>query len=50
VTTQGLTEGDMKEVGSLIARAVRDADGSAAGEIAEAVSALTARHPAYPHD
>ena len=30
VTTQGMTEGDMKEVASLIARAVRDADGSAA--------------------
>jgi glycine hydroxymethyltransferase len=48
VTTQGLTEGDMKEVGSLIARAVRDADGAAAAEIGAAVSALTARHPAYP--
>src|ERR671921_709977 len=29
VTTQGMTEGDMKEVASLIARAVRDEDGSA---------------------
>jgi glycine hydroxymethyltransferase len=48
VTTQGMTEGDMKEVGGLIARAVRDADGSAAAEIADAVGALTSRHPAYP--
>ena len=28
VTTQGMTEGDMKEVASMIARAVRDTDGS----------------------
>ena len=28
VTTQGMTEGDMKEVASLIGRAVRDADGA----------------------
>jgi glycine hydroxymethyltransferase len=48
VTTQGMTEGDMKEVGGLIARAVRDADGSAAADIAAAVGALTSRHPAYP--
>ncbi|HEU4568487.1 MAG TPA: serine hydroxymethyltransferase [Marmoricola sp.] len=48
VTTQGMTEGDMKEIASLIGRAVRDADGSAAGEIAAAVRALVERHPAYP--
>jgi glycine hydroxymethyltransferase len=47
VTTQGMGEGDMKEVASLIGRAVRDADGSAAAEIAAAVGALVARHPAY---
>jgi glycine hydroxymethyltransferase len=47
VTTQGMTETDMKEVASLIGRAVRDADGSAAPEIAEAVSVLVERHPAY---
>jgi len=47
VTTQGMAEGDMKEVASLIGRAVRDADGSAAAEIAAAVGALVARHPAY---
>jgi glycine hydroxymethyltransferase len=49
VTTQGMVEGDMKEIASLIGRAVKDADGAAATEIAAAVSALVARHPAYPH-
>jgi glycine hydroxymethyltransferase len=48
VTTQGMTEGEMKEIASLIGRAVRDADGTAAGEIATAVTALVQRHPAYP--
>jgi glycine hydroxymethyltransferase len=50
VTTQGMTEGDMKEVASMIARAVRDADGSAAAEVGAAVSALVDKHPAYPRD
>ena len=50
VTTQGMTEGDMKEIGSLIARAVRDVDGTASAEVAEAVRALVGRHPAYPRD
>jgi glycine hydroxymethyltransferase len=48
VTTQGLTDGDMKEVAALIARAVRDSDGSAAAEIRLAVGSLVSRHPAYP--
>jgi glycine hydroxymethyltransferase len=48
VTTQGMVEGDMKEIASLIGRAVRDADGAAAAEIADAVGVLVARHPAYP--
>ncbi|HEU4490451.1 MAG TPA: serine hydroxymethyltransferase [Jiangellales bacterium] len=48
VTTQGMGEGDMKEVASLISRAVRDADGSATAEIGHAVGALVSRHPAYP--
>jgi glycine hydroxymethyltransferase len=48
VTTQGMTDGDMKEVAALIARAVRDSDGSAAGDIRSAVTALASRHPAYP--
>jgi len=47
VTTQGMTEGDMKEVAALIGRAVRDADGSAAGDIRAVVSALVEQHPAY---
>ncbi|HSK25523.1 MAG TPA: serine hydroxymethyltransferase [Jiangellales bacterium] len=48
VTTQGMVEEDMKEVASLISRAVRDSDGSAAAEIGRSVSALVARNPAYP--
>jgi glycine hydroxymethyltransferase len=48
VTTQGMAEGEMKEVAALIGRAVRDPDGSAAADIRAAVSALVARHPAYP--
>jgi glycine hydroxymethyltransferase len=47
VTTQGMTEGDMKEVAALIGRAVRDADGTAAKDIGAAVTALVERHPAY---
>jgi glycine hydroxymethyltransferase len=47
VTTQGMTEGDMKEVAALIGRAVRDADGSAATDIRAAVTGLVSRHPAY---
>ena len=50
VTTQGMAEGEMKEIASLIARAVRDADGSAAAEIGQSVSALVAAHPAYARD
>ncbi|MBD0293355.1 MAG: serine hydroxymethyltransferase [Jiangellaceae bacterium] len=48
VTTQGMTEGDMKEIASLIGRAVRDTDGSTAAEIAAAVDVLVSKHPAYP--
>ncbi|MCW2607948.1 MAG: glyA [Frankiales bacterium] len=48
VTTQGMGEGDMKEVASLIARAVRDEDGSAADEVRAGVTALVSAHPAYP--
>ena len=47
VTTQGMTDGDMKEVAALIGRAVRDADGSAAADIRAAVTSLVSRHPAY---
>jgi glycine hydroxymethyltransferase len=48
VTTQGMTENDMKEVASLIGRAVRDSDGSAAEGIARQVEELVSRCPAYP--
>ncbi|MCU1674787.1 MAG: Glycine hydroxymethyltransferase [Frankiales bacterium] len=47
VTTQGMTEGDMKEVASLIASAVRDEDGSAVEEVRRGVNALVEAHPAY---
>jgi glycine hydroxymethyltransferase len=47
VTTQGMQEGDMKEVASLIARAVRDEDGSAIEEVRRGVDALVTAHPAY---
>jgi glycine hydroxymethyltransferase len=45
VTTQGMTEGDMKEVAGLIATAIRDE--SLAGEVGQRVAALVAAHPAY---
>ncbi|MGI8698306.1 MAG: serine hydroxymethyltransferase [Mycobacteriales bacterium] len=48
VTTQGMTEGDMKEVAGLIGRAIRDPNGSATADIAASVAALVGRHPAYP--
>jgi glycine hydroxymethyltransferase len=53
VTTQGMTEDDMAEIGSLLARAVKAEHGTPAGdaalaEVAESVSALVARFPAYP--
>ena len=47
VTTQGMTETDMKEIGSLIGRAVRDEDGSAAADVREGVTELVTAHPAY---
>ncbi len=46
VTTQGMTEVDMKEVAALIGRAVRGQDPPA--DVAAAVDALVSRHPAYP--
>ena len=45
VTTQGMGVADMAEVADLIARAI--AEPEAAAEIAVAVGALVARHPAY---
>ncbi|MCW2714362.1 MAG: glyA [Frankiales bacterium] len=47
VTTQGMDEGDMAEIGSLIGRAVRDEDGSAADDVRKGVEALVTAHPAY---
>ena len=48
ITTQGMTEGDMKEVASLIGRAVRDGDGSAAADVGAAVGALVGQTPRLP--
>ncbi len=48
VTTQGMGEDDMKEIASLIARAVRDEDGAQAEDIRRGVDALVAAYPAYP--
>ena len=46
LTTQGMAEGEMKEIASLIGRAVRDS--SATAEVAQSVKALVEAHPAYP--
>ncbi|KLL12719.1 MULTISPECIES: serine hydroxymethyltransferase [Protofrankia] len=46
VTTQGMKEGEMKDIAALIARVVSDPD--AAADVAASVAALTVRHPAYP--
>ncbi|MCM3886375.1 serine hydroxymethyltransferase [Frankia sp. R82] len=46
VTTQGMGEGEMKDIATLIGRAVRDP--GAAGEVRAAVSALVSRYPVYP--
>lgn len=48
VTTQGMTQDHMKEVASLIARAVRDTNGSATAEVRGAVGTLVDQYPAYP--
>ena len=46
ITTQGMTEGDAKEIAALIGRAVRDPQATA--EVAAGVDALVHAHPAYP--
>ncbi|HSV67713.1 MAG TPA: serine hydroxymethyltransferase [Mycobacteriales bacterium] len=46
VTTQGMAEGQMKEIAGLVGRAVRDP--AARDEVAAGVAALVGRHPAYP--
>jgi glycine hydroxymethyltransferase len=49
VTTQGMGEGEMKEIAGLIARAVREgATAGVAKEIRAAVDGLVQAHPAYP--
>jgi glycine hydroxymethyltransferase len=48
VTTQGMTETDMKEIASLIGTAIHDTDGSRTGEVRAAVAELVGAHPAYP--
>jgi glycine hydroxymethyltransferase len=48
VTTQGMSESDMKEIASLIGTAIRDADGSRTAEVAAGVRELVGAHPAYP--
>ena len=45
ITTQGMTEGDAKEIAALIGRAVRDPE--AAADVARGVDALVHAHPAY---
>ena len=47
VTTQGMAEGDMKEIANLIARAVKEGD-AAVPDVAAAVRNLVEAHPAYP--
>jgi glycine hydroxymethyltransferase len=53
LTTQGMTESEMAEVASLVARAVRAEHGTPAGDaeltaVGEQVGALVGRFPAYP--
>jgi glycine/serine hydroxymethyltransferase len=43
-----MNEGDMKQIASLIARAVRDTDGAEAAGIAAEVADLVTGKPAYP--
>ena len=46
-TTQGMDEGDMKVIASLIGRAVKDSDGTDAAAIAREVHDLVSTKPAY---
>lgn len=46
VTTQGMGEGEMKDIAAFIARAVREP--TATPEVAAGVTALVERYPAYP--
>ena len=47
-TTQGMGEVEMTEMAGLIARAVRDADGSDVAAVTAGVTDLVTRFPAYP--
>ena len=47
VTTQGMGVPEMSVIASAIGEAVRDVDGTKAPAIAERVSELTSRFPAY---
>jgi glycine hydroxymethyltransferase len=46
-TTQGMMAAEMKDVGGLIARAVKDIDGTGLGAVRAEVAELVARFPAY---
>ncbi|MEO6821302.1 MAG: serine hydroxymethyltransferase [Candidatus Nanopelagicales bacterium] len=48
VTTQGMDEGDMKVIASLIGRAVKDSTGAHTASIAAEVAELVDGKPAYP--
>ena len=48
VTTQGMHEGDMKQIASLIGRAIKDSDGSQRAAVAAEVAELVKAKPAYP--
>ena len=47
-TTQGMNEPEMAEMAGLIARAVRDGDGSDVASVTAGVTDLVTRFPAYP--
>ena len=47
-TTQGMKEPEMAQMAGLIARAVRDADGSDVASVTAGVTDLVTRFPAYP--
>jgi glycine hydroxymethyltransferase len=48
VTTQGMHEGDMKQIAALIGRAIKDSDGSQRAAVAAEVAELVKAKPAYP--
>jgi glycine hydroxymethyltransferase len=48
VTTQGMGEGEMKQIGQLISRAIKTDDAKASADIAAEVTALVHKFPAYP--